>query len=114
MRAAVYRRYGPPEVVEIAEVATPTPRDDEVLVKVRATTVTSGDWRLRTASVPPGFALLIRLAFGIFKPRRATLGVELAGDVGADQRSIRWRRISGGPAYLSLRGRGDRGVQRRK
>ncbi len=81
MRAAVYRRYGPPEVVEITELATPTPRGDEVLVKVRATTVTSGDWRLRAASVPPGFAILIRLAFGIFKPRKATLGMELAGDV---------------------------------
>ncbi|MBI4307042.1 MAG: NAD(P)-dependent alcohol dehydrogenase [Chloroflexi bacterium] len=83
MRAAVCRRYGPPDVVEIVEIPKPTPADDEVLVKVCATTVTSGDWRLRTASVPPGFGIVVRLAFGIFKPRKAVLGTELAGEVEA-------------------------------
>lgn len=81
MKAAVCRSYGAPDVVEIAEVATPIARDDEVLVRVRATTVSSADWRLRTAIAPPGFALLVRLGLGICKPRRAVLGTELAGDV---------------------------------
>lgn len=83
MRAAVYHRYGPPEVVQIAELPKPIPADDEVLVRVRATTVTAGDWRLRTAIAPPGFGPLIRLAFGIRGPRKAVLGTELAGDVEA-------------------------------
>lgn len=88
MRAAVYHRYGPPEVVALSEVPRPTPRDDEVLVKVRATTVTAGDWRLRAAKVPPGFALLIRLGVGIFRPRAPILGHELAGEVEAIGKAV--------------------------
>lgn len=81
MKAAVYRRYGPPNVVELANVRRPVPADDEVLVRVRATTVTAADWRLRSATAPPGFGVLVRLAFGILGPRKAILGTELAGDV---------------------------------
>jgi NADPH:quinone reductase-like Zn-dependent oxidoreductase len=81
MRAAVNRRYGPPEVVRIEEVPKPVPKDDEVLVKVRVTTITAGDWRLRSADVPPGFGVLVRLAFGITGPRKHILGAELAGEV---------------------------------
>jgi NADPH:quinone reductase-like Zn-dependent oxidoreductase len=83
VKAAVYRRYGPPDVVEITEVEAPTPTTHEVLVKLRATTVTSADWRLRSANVPPGFGPLVRLAFGIFGPRQTVLGSELAGEVAA-------------------------------
>jgi NADPH:quinone reductase-like Zn-dependent oxidoreductase len=83
MRAAVYRRYGPPEVVHVEEVPTPTPKDDEVLVRVRATTVSSGDWRLRSATVPSGFGPLVRLAVGITGPRKTILGTELAGEITA-------------------------------
>jgi NADPH:quinone reductase-like Zn-dependent oxidoreductase len=81
MRAAVYRRYGPPEVVRIEEVPDPTPRDDEVLVRVRATTVSAGDRRMRSADVPPGFGPLLRLAAGITGPRNTVLGTEIAGEV---------------------------------
>lgn len=83
MKAAVYRRYGPPDVVRIEEVPRPDPKTDELLVRVRATTVSAGDSRLRSARVPPGFGVLMRLGFGIFGPRRHTLGWEFAGEVAA-------------------------------
>lgn len=81
MKAYVCRRYGGPEVLELVDIDDPTPKDREVLVKIHATTVTSGDWRVRTLDVPKGFGLLARLALGITGPRRAVLGTELAGVV---------------------------------
>lgn len=83
MKAFVYRRYGGPDVVELAEAPKPVPRDNEVLVRILATTVTSGDWRLRTLHVPAGLGLVARLAFGITRPRQPILGTELAGIVEA-------------------------------
>jgi len=88
MKAAVYRRYGPPDVVRIEEVPTPDPKPTELLVKVRATTVSAGDARLRSAHVPPGFGLMMRLAFGIVGPRRPILGWEFAGEVAAVGASV--------------------------
>ncbi|MBI2077115.1 MAG: NAD(P)-dependent alcohol dehydrogenase [Euryarchaeota archaeon] len=81
MKAAVCQRYGPPEVVKIADVARPSVGDRDVLVRVRATTVTAGDWRLRSGNVPRGFKLILRLGFGIRRPRQPILGSELAGVV---------------------------------
>ena len=81
MKAIVYKKYGPPNVVTLAEVPKPTPSDHEILIRIRATTVTTGDWRARSLSLPPGFRLLGRLVFGIFGPRRPVLGTELAGEV---------------------------------
>lgn len=83
MQAFVYRRYGGPEVVERAEVPKPVPRANEVLVRIQATTVTSGDWRVRTLSVPKGLGLVARLAFGITRPRQPIMGTELAGTIEA-------------------------------
>src|SRR5262245_59659302 len=88
MKAAIYRRYGPPAVVQIADVPRPDLKTTEVLVKVRATTVTAGDSRLRSGRVPKGFALLLRLGFGITGPRKPILGWELAGDVVAVGQSV--------------------------
>lgn len=79
MRAAVYERYGPPEVVAIREVPTPTPGAGEVLVRISASTVSTGDWRARSLTMPPGFGPFARLAFGVSRPRQPILGTELSG-----------------------------------
>ena len=83
MRAAVYRRYGPPEVVAIEDVPTPEPKRGEVLVRIHATTVGAGDWRARTLSMPKGFGPIARLVFGVSRPRQPILGAELAGEIAA-------------------------------
>jgi NADPH:quinone reductase-like Zn-dependent oxidoreductase len=88
MKAAVCRRYGPPDVIEIADVPRPKVGAKDVLIRVRATTVNAGDWRLRTATVPPGFGLFIRVAVGFSGPRDPILGGEIAGDVVAVGRSV--------------------------
>mgnify|MGYP003381937953 FL=1 len=79
MKAVVYERYGPPEVLQLQEVDEPTPKDNEVLIKTHATTVTSGDWRVRSLNVPAGFGLMTRLVFGVSRPKQPILGTELAG-----------------------------------
>lgn len=83
MKAAVIDRYGPPDVVRIADVPRPEPTANEVLVRVHAVAVTSGDARLRAARFPPGFAAFARLAFGVFRPRKAILGSAYSGVVEA-------------------------------
>ena len=83
MKAAVYHRYGPPDVIRIDDVPTPDPGPNELLVRVRAASVSAGDARLRSARVPPGFGLVMRLAFGITGPRKPILGWDFAGEVAA-------------------------------
>lgn len=81
MRAAVCERYGPPEVVQIRDVPKPRPADSEVLVKSAATTVNSGDARVRGLRVPRGLRLPMRLKLGVTKPKAFILGLEVAGQV---------------------------------
>jgi NADPH:quinone reductase-like Zn-dependent oxidoreductase len=81
MKAIVYTEYGSPDVLRLQEVAKPIPKDSEILIKIHATTVTSGDWRVRSLSVPIGFGIISRLVFGILKPRQPILGTELAGEI---------------------------------
>lgn len=83
MKAAVYERYGPPDVVEVKEVERPIIKHDEVLIRIRATTVSSADWRVRSLDMPVGFGLLARPIVGFFGPRKPILGSELAGDIEA-------------------------------
>lgn len=104
MRAYVCTKYGPPEVLELRDVPKPVPKDDEVLIKVRATTVNSGDWRVRSRNVPPGFGLLVRLALGWSGPRQPILGTELAGDVEEVGKSVRAFRA--GDAVVAFSGVG--------
>ena len=85
MKAVVYEAYGPPDILQLTEIPQPTPRDNEILVKVYATTVTVGDTIMRSLNIPgPGWQrIAARLALGIVKPRKKILGMELAGDVEA-------------------------------
>lgn len=83
MKAAVCERYGPPEVVQIREVPQPVPADGEVLIRARATTVNSGDARVRALRVPSGLRLPMRLKLGFTKPKQPILGHEVTGQVEA-------------------------------
>lgn len=79
MKAIVYERYGSPDVLQLKEVGKPTPKNNEILIKTHVTTVTSADCRVRSLNVPTGFGLIMRLVFGISRPRQPILGSELAG-----------------------------------
>ena len=84
MKAIVYTEYGPPDVLHLQEVEKPTPKANEVLIKVHAATVTAGDCNMRGFTfVPPGFGFLPHLMFGLRKPRKPILGVEVAGEIEA-------------------------------
>jgi len=83
MKAIVCTKYGPPEVLELKEVEKPTPKDNEVRVKVHATTVTSADSRVRSFTVPLSYWLPARIALGLRKPKKAILGSVFAGEIEA-------------------------------
>jgi NADPH:quinone reductase-like Zn-dependent oxidoreductase len=81
MKAIVCTKYGPPDVLQLKEVEKPIPRDNEVLVRIFATTVTAGDYRIRGFIFPPLFRLPFRIWLGFRGPRKKILGHELAGDI---------------------------------
>jgi NADPH:quinone reductase-like Zn-dependent oxidoreductase len=83
MRAAVAHRFGGPEVVHIEEVSKPTPKADEVLIRVHASTVSIADHRTRSRDLPDGMWFYIPLALGVFRPRKQVLGMDVAGTVEA-------------------------------
>lgn len=88
MQAITYSTYGGPDVLQISDVATPKIKTNEVLIKVHAASVSSGDWRARSLNLPKGFGLLGRLIFGIFGPRQPILGSELSGTIEAIGASV--------------------------
>jgi NADPH:quinone reductase-like Zn-dependent oxidoreductase len=79
MIASIYEAYGSPDILQFKEVEKPTPKDDQLLIKILATTVTAADWRVRSLTVPTGFRFIMRLVFGFLKPKQPILGSELAG-----------------------------------
>ncbi len=84
MKAIVWTAYGPPEVLQLREVEKPVPKDNEVLIKIHATTVTKGDCEMRSLDLPFYLGLPIRLWRGFSKPRGITIsGTELAGEIEA-------------------------------
>jgi NADPH:quinone reductase-like Zn-dependent oxidoreductase len=91
VKAVVCRRYGPPDVLKLKEVAKPAPRDNEVLIKIRATTVTTTDCNMRNLTfVPRLMRLPVRLFMtGLFRPKVGTLGVDLAGEIETVAKDVR-------------------------
>ncbi len=81
MKAVVYTKYGLPDVLEPTEIDKPIPKDNEILIKIHAATVTSGDVRLRASDFPPLFWLPARIIFGLFSPKKKILGHEFSGVV---------------------------------
>jgi NADPH:quinone reductase-like Zn-dependent oxidoreductase len=89
MKAIVWTKYGPPNVLQLKEVEKPTPKDNEVLIKVYAATVTLGDCELRSLRFPIWLRLPMRLYIGFIKPKRITiLGQELAGEIESMGREV--------------------------
>lgn len=83
MKALTYTQYGSPDVIRISDLPKPTPAAGEVLVRVHASAVNTGDWRLRAAAFPGILALPGRLMFGVRRPKHTRLGSEFAGTVEA-------------------------------
>ena len=81
MHAALVSRYGPPDVIQIRQVSTPKAKAGQIIVRQLATSVSSGDSRIRSAKMPPGFGLILRLVFGLTGPRQPILGNCVAGVV---------------------------------
>lgn len=104
MRVARAERFGPPEVVRVARVAKPHPAADELLVRVRASTVSVADQRLRSRRVPRGTSLLVTPTIGLFRPRLRVLGMEAAGVVEAVGASV--TRYTPGDEVMLMRGAG--------
>ncbi len=81
MKAIVATQYGTPDVLELQEVEKPVPQANEILIRVHTTTVSAGDFRMRSFTVPPLLWIPARIALGITKPKQPILGMELAGEV---------------------------------
>jgi len=89
MRAIVYERYGPPDVLQLLEVEKPVPGDDEVLVRVHAATVSMGDCEVRSFTFPVWLWVPLRIMMGVFKPRFRILGQEVSGEIEAVGKDVR-------------------------
>jgi NADPH:quinone reductase-like Zn-dependent oxidoreductase len=101
MKAAYYERYGSADVLEIKEIARPEIKDNEVLVKVYATSVSTADWRIRASAFPAFSWLPGRLMFGLFRPKAKVPGADFAGRVVAKGKAV--TRFNGGDAVFGTK-----------
>jgi NADPH:quinone reductase-like Zn-dependent oxidoreductase len=106
MKAVIWTKYGTPDVLELRDVEKPTPKDDEVLIKIHATTVTAGDCEMRRLDFPFYLGLPMRLWIGLLRPKANTImGTELAGEIEAVGKNIRHFKVGDqvyGAAGMSL------------
>src|SRR5512136_552368 len=103
MKAVVCTKYGPPEVLKLEEVAKPTPKDNEALVKIHAASINSWDWDLLR-----GTPFMNRLVFGVLKPKTKILGCDIAGRVEAVGRNVKQFQ-PGDEVFGDISGYGDGG-----
>ena len=89
MKAVVTTKYGPPDVLELQEVEKPAPKENQVLIRIHATTVTAGDCEMRSVDLPLGYQLILRMGFGFRGPRRKIQGSEVAGEIEAIGRDVK-------------------------
>lgn len=104
MKAIICTKYGPPEVLQLKEVEKPTPKDNEVLVKIYATAVTASDIFIRSSQLPIQFLIPMRLMLGLTKPRKSIIGLVLAGEIESAGKDI--KRFKKGDQVYGLTGFG--------
>jgi len=105
MKAAIWTKYGPPDVLELRVVEKPAPKDNEVLIRIYATTVTAGDCEMRSLKFPIYLGLAMRLWRGLLKPREnSILGTELAGEIEAVGKDV--KRLKEGDQVFGSTGMG--------
>ena len=104
MKAVICTKYGPPEVLQLREVEKPIPKDNEVLVKVLATTVSAGDVRIRRFNSPLSYWVPMRFMIGFTGPRKKILGVDLAGEIESVGKDV--KRFKEGDQVFALTGFG--------
>jgi len=93
MKAILCTKYGPPEVLQVREVEKPTPKDNEVLIKIYATAVTASDIFIRGSQIPIQFLIPMRLLIGLTKPRNSIIGLVLAGEIESIGKDVKKFRI---------------------
>ncbi len=101
LKAIICTKYGPPEVLQLKEVEKPAPRDNEVLIRIYATTVTAGDFRVRSFTVPFSFWIPAIIALGIIKPKKPILGMELSWEIESVGKNVKLFR-KGEQVYASV------------
>jgi 2-desacetyl-2-hydroxyethyl bacteriochlorophyllide A dehydrogenase len=89
MKAIVYTKYGTPDVLQLKDVEKPTPENNEVLIRIYATTVTAGDCEMRSPKIPNLIWLIVRIYFGLIRPRKQILGTYLAGEIEAVGKDVK-------------------------
>ncbi|MDH5179699.1 MAG: NAD(P)-dependent alcohol dehydrogenase [Gammaproteobacteria bacterium] len=94
MKAMVCTKYGPPDVLQLQDIDKPVPKDNEVLIRIHATSVTAGDYRIRGLNVPFGFKTPMRLMLGFNKPRQSILGINLAGVIEAVGKDVKQFKVT--------------------